>query len=320
MSGSVRTLTSGEVSTYYHFRVPDLRQDGSEWRGPCPIHKGSRDSFAVVRDTGEWFCHSGCQAGGTIFRLETELTRETGKAAARSVYKIVGRKGRQITEAYDYTDELGEVLFQCVRFDPKDFRQRQPDGKGGWVWNLKGVRLVPYRLPKVLAADTVYVAEGEKDVATLERFGLVATCNPMGAGKWRSEYNGYFQRKHVIILPDQDEVGKGHANNVAQQLAHVASSVKIVNVPASAKDVSEWAEGGGTAEDLMRLVDAAQAYQPSSPPAKPASVEVIPANGVSVEDFARLEHSDVGNAQLFVKRWSGNIQYVPGDVTDHLKT
>ena len=53
---------------------------------------------------------------------------------------------RRIVATYDYRDEAGELVFQVVRYEPKDFRQRRPDGQGGWTWQVKGVRQVPYRL------------------------------------------------------------------------------------------------------------------------------------------------------------------------------
>ena len=71
-------------------------------------------------------------------------------------------------------------LFQCVRLDPKDFRQRRPDENGGWIWNLKSARRVLYRLPEVLKAETICIAEGEKDADSLCTLGFTATCNPMG--------------------------------------------------------------------------------------------------------------------------------------------
>jgi hypothetical protein len=94
--------------------------------------------------------------------------------------------GRRIVEAYDYRDERGALLFQVVRFEPKDFRQRRPDGKGGWTWSVKGIRPVPYRLPELLAvpADAlVFIVEGEKDANNLAELGLIATCNAGGAAK-----------------------------------------------------------------------------------------------------------------------------------------
>ena len=129
----------------------------------------------------------------------------------------------------------------------------------------------------------------------------------MGAGKWRSGYNAWFRDKRVIVLPDQDEVGIAHGNNVARHLATVAASVCIVNVP-EGKDVTEWS---GTAEDLKQLFESAPAYQPPSPPAMSPSVEVMPVNSVASETFENLLHTDVGNAELFVKHFGSNLRYVP---------
>ncbi|HYV35510.1 MAG TPA: hypothetical protein VE988_07390, partial [Gemmataceae bacterium] len=106
----------------------------------------------------------------------------------------------RIVATYDYTDERGQLLYQAVRLEPgadgakKTFRQRHPDGNGGWTWNVKGVRLVPYRLPELTGDSSrpVFIVEGEKDADTLASIGLIATTNPMGAGKWRADFNQFF--------------------------------------------------------------------------------------------------------------------------------
>jgi putative DNA primase/helicase len=36
--------------------------------------------------------------------------------------------GKEVA-AYDYHDENGKLLYQVVRFEPKDFRQRRPNGE-----------------------------------------------------------------------------------------------------------------------------------------------------------------------------------------------
>jgi putative DNA primase/helicase len=53
---------------------------------------------------------------------------------------------------YPYTDESGNVLFEVVRYEPKTFAQRRPDGQGGYIYNINGVRRVLYKLPDVLRA------------------------------------------------------------------------------------------------------------------------------------------------------------------------
>ena len=133
---------------------------------------------------------------------------------------------RRIVATYDFRDEDDKLLFQEVRYSPKDFKQRRPDGQDGWIWNLKGVALVPYRLPELLAADPsapVYIVEGPKDADRLIKLGLLVTTNAMGAKKWKSEYNTFLAGRHVILLADADEKGRDHVRLVAQSLTGVAA-------------------------------------------------------------------------------------------------
>ena len=108
-----------------------------------------------------------------------------------------------IVAEYSYRDETGKLLYQALRYVPKSFKQRQPDGAGGWLWNVAGVRNVPFRLPELLAsaADdlTVFIVEGERDAERLAALGLIATSNVGGAGKWRPEYNAYLIDRKVAI-------------------------------------------------------------------------------------------------------------------------
>ncbi len=167
------------------------------------------------------------------------------------------------TVIYDYVDQYGRLVFQVVREqyeNGKTFYQRRPDGKGGWINDLKGVRTVPYRLPEVIKAvsqgKTVFIVEGEKDVETLRSLQLTATTNPMGAGKWKTTYSKYFEDANVVIIPDNDEVGKKHAEAVAEKLLKKAKSIKIVELPDLEEhgDVTDWLENGGTKEQLLQLV------------------------------------------------------------------
>lgn len=162
-------FTPHEVRSYYATRFPELKQVGGEFRGPCPVHLGTRMSFAVNPTTGEAFCHSQCGRGWDIIALERDLMGVAFAEAKAAVFAIVGRSEpnghfqSRIVATSDYTDESGHLLFQSVRCEPKDFRLRRP-GDGCWIWNIKGVRLVLYRLPAILArhAETIYVCEGRR--------------------------------------------------------------------------------------------------------------------------------------------------------------
>jgi len=181
----------------------------------------------------------------------------------------VPRRRRKIVKIYDYLSAEGNVVFQGVRFDPKDFRLRRPDGRGGYIWNLDGVERVLYRLTELLAAkrnETVYLPEGEKDVDLLAKLGLVATTNPGGAGNWREEYTTALKGRHVAILQDNDEAGRKHAEKVARSVYGEAASVKVVVLPGLPEggDVSDWLNAGNSVDDLLRIVNETPEWEPSS--------------------------------------------------------
>jgi putative DNA primase/helicase len=162
---------------------------------------------------------------------------------------------------WDYQDEQGAPLYRVTRWAPrKTFTQSKADGNGGWLEHkgcMDGVRLVPYRLPELLASDdaTVFVAEGEKCVEALRALGFIATCNPGGAGKWPAEFRDHFAGRTVIILPDNDKPGIDHAALVARSLAG-AARVQVLPLPGLGpkEDVADWFAAGGTREALEALV------------------------------------------------------------------
>jgi putative DNA primase/helicase len=234
-------------------RLSNVKKIGNGWSARCPAHDDQHNSLSV--STGNdgrllIYCHAGCSFESISSALN--INRSTGK---------------RIVATYDYIDEDGEILFQSVRFEPKNFLQRRPDGTGGWVWNLKGVRRVPYRLPQLLESAegaTVCVVEGEKDADRLAALGFVATTNPGGAGKWRDEYSQYLSGKHVVIFPDNDEPGRLHAEQVARSAYNLAASVRVVNLPGSPPkgDVSDWLDGKGIEDGLQELIERAQLWTP----------------------------------------------------------
>jgi putative DNA primase/helicase len=226
---------------------------------------------------------------------------------------------KRIVAEYDYTDERGELLYQVVRFEPKDFRQRRPDGRGGWAWNLNGVRRVPYRLPQLLESNqqtTVFIVEGEKDADRLASLGLVATTNASGAGKWRSEYNEHLPGRHVCILPDNDEPGRSHARMVATSLKGQAASVKVVELPSlpDKGDVSGWLDAGGTVEQLRALIEGAtsdhSATQHQSDPHPVTASEAVTVRclaNVQSETIEWLWHPYIALGKLTIFEGDGGV-------------
>jgi KaiC/GvpD/RAD55 family RecA-like ATPase len=255
-------FTPAEVAAYYRSRVPALQINTShrEWRGPCPVHQGKRDSFSVNSETGLAQCHSECGRGWDIVALEMELGALDFPKAKAAVFQLVGRpdvawEDRDVEAAYNYRDEHGVLQYQVVRRYGKKFQQRRPNGQGGWIWGLGGAAPLPYNLAKILKAKLVAVVEGEKDAENLTRLGMPATCNSGGAGHFKSELAQWFTGKDVVILPDNDEPGRKHAVMVARVLHPVARSVRIVEIPELPLkgDVSDFITKGGTLDQLNAL-------------------------------------------------------------------
>jgi hypothetical protein len=220
------------------------RRAGSSYMATCPAHDDRTPSLSITEKEGKILLH--CLGGCNV--------KDVLGAAGLTFEDL--HQGPIITAEYDYRDEVGQLLFQVLRYEPKTFKQRHPDGNGGWIWNLNGTRRVLYNLPDVLKADSLLIVEGEKDVESARKMGIVATCNPHGAGKWREEYATYFEGKHVTVIPDNDPPGHRHAEQVAVSLHGKAASVAICKLPEACKDLSAWQLSAASLIDLIKQAPA----------------------------------------------------------------
>ena len=227
----------------------------------CPVEEHRKFHRCNTIDTAQNLRHcNDHDRGGTVIDLEALEKKITPAEAMRKLGG--GRNGSsapewKIVATYDYTDENGALLFQCVRLDPKDFKQRRPDGNGGWIWNLQGVPRVLYGLREVLKAETVCVAEGEKDADNLCELGFTATTNPMGAGKWRDEFNATLRGKGVLVfgdVGDPDKAGERHTEAVIQSLSGKAKSVRHIKLPGGFHDVSDYIASFPSAEQAKKAI------------------------------------------------------------------
>jgi len=246
-----------------------VRKSGDSWVARCPAHEDQRASLSIRERDGKILlhCHAGCSFGevcsaGKIEMRDLFPDSDQKSAPARGVAK-------KLVATYDYVDEKATLLSQVCRLEPKAFFQRRPDGAGGWSKNLDGVPRVLYRLPEVLSAAQVLVVEGEKDVETVRSLGLVGTCNPGGAGKWRPEYADTLAGKEAIIVPDTDEPGRKHVQQIVASLVGKARSVQVVEL-SNAKDLSEWHQRGGTREQLLDLISTTPEWAPPPLPDGPS--------------------------------------------------
>jgi len=295
-----------------HFE--NVRGSGGQYSARCKAHDDRNNSLSITEKADRWLihCHAGCKT--------EDVVQAAGLTMADLFTDAATSASKRIVEEYPYTDESGKLLFEVVRFEPKDFRQRRPDGKGGWIWNLVGVRRVPYHLPVLLAsqADEALVAEGERDVHTAEQLGYVATCNSEGAGKWKPEFSEFLRGKRVTVICDADPPGLMHGRDVARSCLGKASSVKIIEALPQAKDLSEWVERGGTRDELKAIIaetpeltaaDVA-GWTPSEREAKPGATPKL--RVVDVLEFLKME---IPRREHILSPWllcqSTNMIYAP---------
>lgn len=226
----------------------------------CPFHQDTNPSLSINLDLGLFNCH-GCGASGSVidFLMMKEgktagqiLGNGNGAASQRfvpaKVSKPVAPVERKEVACYSYQNELGEEVYQVVRYLPKDFRQRHKGADGKWVWSMDGVERVIYHLPAVQDSPRVWIVEGEKDADNLTSLGLVATTNVGGAEKWLDSYSDFLSGKEVVLCGDTDEKGKAHVKLVFESVRNKAKWVKLVNLPTGFKDVSEFIQGLGDKE------------------------------------------------------------------------
>jgi 5S rRNA maturation endonuclease (ribonuclease M5) len=229
-------------------KLQGVRKQAKGFTARCPAHEDNHNSLSVCQEDDRLLvkCFVGCTTEAIVesmgLSMEDLFMGDKPEAPAEPP------KPRKIACTYDYTDEKGKLLFQTVRYTPKDFNQRHRNGGNEWVYNLQGVRRVIYRLPEIMQRQRVFIVEGEKDADNLWKAGLPATTSPMGAKSWQAEYADYLSGKDVVIIPDQDPPGQEYARSIIYSLIGKAKTLKVIQLPD--KDVSDWLEAGNDAAKL----------------------------------------------------------------------
>lgn len=272
-------------------KLGNVKKQGKEYIAKCPAHEDKKPSLSVSNgDDGRVliYCHAGCETSDILAAIGLEV---------KDLFSDNGNKPKSEPLAiYDYVDKTG-IKYQVLRYFPKDFKVRRPDGAGDWIYDLKGVRRIPYNLLAVRQAikenESIFVCEGEKDCDTLDSLGICATTNSGGVGgfrQWNEGLADYFEGVNIVILPDNDKAGREHALKVAHSsLKEIVTSIKIVELPnlPDKGDVTDWIKAGHSKEELIKLVSKAEEWQPK-------------ADEIQTEPFALLlrDFMDAGSLEI----------------------
>ena len=234
------------------------RRSGTGYTSRCPAHADRNPSLSLTagdRQPVILKCHAGCTYDEIMTALHLERPPPLGAQPLGDPVAV-----------YNYD------TYEVCRYSPKRFRQRRPDGRGGYIWNLHGVTPRLYHQDEIFLC--VAIVEGEKDVDALRdhlvkrqrpwtgkdaRFPTTATCNSGGAGKWTSVHTQVLldnEVEQVLVIPNNDNKGRKHAHAVAASCAAAGITVKVVEIPAPYKDVSDYLVGGGDLDVRALFQDA----------------------------------------------------------------
>lgn len=243
-------------------KIADNRQ--GHFMAQCPAHEDGRPSLGVD-DGGDKVllrCYAGCNPDEILAQLGLEFRDlfDSDDLPDRGEFG----KGH-LVRSYVYERTNGEPWIIKDRWYPKFFTQRLPGTQPGDRSGLNGRAPILYRAPQVwrclqTGECTVWLVEGEKDVESAEKQGLVATCTPGGAGsRWQNSYTQFLRHaQEVVIVADQDAMkANGELGSGQQHAAHARDSLRAAGVkvrvvaPAAGKDLTDHFAAGYTVEDFV---------------------------------------------------------------------
>lgn len=239
-----------------------------------------------------------------------------------------------------YTDTEGNPIARKTIYDKGNgskTAQWERYENGIYINGLNGLKVPPYHVHNLKERKSVIIAEGEKDVETLEKMKFCASCSPNGAGgrtSWVKGHNEYFRGKAVIILTDNDEAGREHGRATAESLCGVAESVRLIpseSVYPQLKekgDISDIVQAVGLDEAKEMLIEAVKASdlytktaplfpEPKHTESERKSYIVNKCLKQNEELISRLEalkpvnyhHSDRGSSDLFADMFRREVRY-----------
>jgi DNA primase (bacterial type) len=214
-------------------KLEHAKQSGNGYTARCPAHDDTHNSLSVSEGDNCVLvhCHANCSTEAIVRALNltmSDLYYEKSVISAKNNLS----KTKKLEAEYIYVNEHGNAIHKVIRYSDKSFSQAKMDKSGKWVYNMKDVTTVLYQLPSIIEAVKndvpIFIVEGEKDAENLTKLGFTATTNPMGAGKWRPQYNNWLLGANVYIIPDNDNAGYNHLSIVANNLNDIATSVKVI--------------------------------------------------------------------------------------------
>lgn len=284
----------------------------TEYEALCPAHGDKHPSLHISEgEDGKILinCKAGCTAEEIVAALDLEMSdlfpasenTKTEKAVASREHIYVDKNFSPVAKKTIYRNSDGSKSCCWHLFE-----------NGEWVLGLSGYKVSLYNLGKLAVTEdkVIYIVEGEKDADTLINMGYVATTCPHGAeSQWiLSEYNKYFEGKDVIIIADNDDVGKEYARNIAMGVSIDANSVKVI----PAENIYPKLDYKGDFSDIVSILGEEEAKRRLAVEVEKTDFFIQPKAKITSELPIYIENTKAGlkvNTALLARTFKENEEY-----------
>lgn len=272
-----------------HFEVK--KRGTNSVQAICPAHDDHQASLTITREKDKilMHCHAGCSNEDILSRVglkKSDMFYDDRKSSGKSFSSnaqyawqrfIENKEQRKVERAYNYYSIIdGEYVFTKIRMEKRIKMDKKGEPyldkpfligifNGSKInLNLNGVSQKDFlgiygqqeNFKKCITeGKTVFYAEGEKDIDTLQKKGYAAvTCG--GAGNWNIKVSKFFSNANLVILADNDDPGKELAKEVYSDLNGIVKSCKII-IPVKdtlKADITDYFEAGHTVEEFEEML------------------------------------------------------------------
>ena len=222
-------------------------------------------------------------------------------------------------ERYPYVDHEDRLVQEVIREEctaegerHKQFRQLFVTRDGRRV-KRKPEEFYPviYRAPQVAAAvkagSEVWLLEGEKDVHTAERLGLVATTNTQGGKSFPADLVEEFTNARVVVVLDRDSTGWARGVDLHAKLTGVGAKVllRLPDLEDAKTDFTDHIEAGKGLDALqwVAVEEVAVWHELTSVKDRARSLQQAIEEAQGRWELAD-EGQDVEDNRRFAKRWA----------------
>jgi hypothetical protein len=268
-------------------RFFDLEKTGDdEHLTRCPFHDDDKPSLSVNTSKENFYCHA-CQETGRVTKLLSKVLDYPEVIVQDELRELEDLKPLQIDSILQHRLIEHEKLMEYLKNERNWTNETVHDLRLGWdgkritipILNIFGdiVNVRQYkpraedRQPKVLNTKgygkarlyglenlkidvaTVVLVEGEPDYITARSYGIPAVTNTAGAGTFNGHWARWFTGKQVYVVYDNDKAGISGSNKAARALGGHVKELRVVTLPESGQDLTDYFASGKTRDDFLEL-------------------------------------------------------------------